>query len=129
MVLLHSPMKPYLPLITLLLSGCVSIEMPGIVADTTKVVKDVYKSATTKAEPAAPAASAATPTPVRNALSHSYIGTEVQSIADLKQVCVNEAAQKLNQLSGKTVRYSVSENEVVVINGKPVANCKLMAEG
>jgi hypothetical protein len=134
------PMKPssFLPFtlsLSWLMSGCVSIEMPGVVADTAKVVKDSYRSVTGKgAEPAAagasaPVAAASAPAPSKASLSHSTIGSETQSLADLKQACINEAAQKLNQLSGKTVRYTVAENEVTLINGKPVANCRLAAEG
>jgi hypothetical protein len=106
----------------LLLSGCVSIEMPGLVSDTARVTKDAYHAVVGKpAEPASAAASA----PARAALSHAYVGTDTQSMADTKQACVTEAAQKLNQVSGKTVNYTVLESDISVINGRPVANCRL----
>ncbi len=109
-----------LPLGALLLSGCVSIEAPGLVTDAARVTKDAYRSVVGK--PAEPASS---PAPARAALSHSFVGSESQSMADTKQACVNEAAQKLNQLSGKAIHYSVLESELSIINGHPVASCKL----
>jgi len=109
-----------LPICALLLSGCVSIEAPGLVTDAARVTKDAYRSVVGK-----PAEAASSPTPARAAMSHSYVGNETQSMAETKQACVNEAAQKLNQLSGKTVNYSVLESELSIINGRPVASCKL----
>lgn len=109
-----------LPIYALLLSGCVSIEAPGLVTDAARVTKDAYRSVVGK--PAEPASS---PAPSRAAMSHSYVGSETQSMADTKQACVSEAAQKLNQLSGKTVNYTVLESELSIINSRPVASCKL----
>jgi hypothetical protein len=118
-------MKLSLPLCALLLvSGCVSIEVPGLVSDTARVTKDAYKAMVGKpAEPAAQAASS--PAPLRAVLSHAYVGTDTQSMADTKQACVSEASQKLNQVSGKAVNYTVLESDISIINGRPVANCKL----
>jgi hypothetical protein len=113
-------MKLLLPLLLLLLGGCVSIEAPGLVTDAARVTKDAYRSVVGK-----PAEAASSPAPARAAMSHSHVGNETQSMADTKQACVNEAAQKLNQLSGKTVNYTVIESELSIINGRPVANCKL----
>ncbi|MBC7957025.1 MAG: hypothetical protein H7Y33_14285 [Cytophagales bacterium] len=118
-------------IVPLLLCGCVSIEMPGLVADTANVAKDAYKNVTARKQPNAPEpaqAAASSAGPARAAMNHAYVGTETQSVADIKQNCVTEAAQKLAQLNGKSVPYSVAENEVSVINGRVVANCKLVSQ-
>jgi hypothetical protein len=110
----------------LFLSGCVSIEMPkNLVSDTAKVTKDAYEGLTAKkTEPAkAPAA-----TPARRALAHSYVGRDSETVAEIKQVCVNEATQKLNRIGGKEQRYSVLKNEIVTFNNSAVANCELAIE-
>jgi hypothetical protein len=114
-------------LFVLPLAACISIELPNLVADTTKAAKEAYQAVVPdKATAPAPAASAAVP---RTTLSNAYVGLDTQSIAELRQACVAEAEKKLTQLSGKAVKYSVVENEVATIAGKPVANCKLMVEG
>jgi hypothetical protein len=38
---------------------------------------------------------------------------------------VNEAAQKLNQLAGRELRYSVVENQIATVGNSIVANCRL----
>jgi len=109
----------------LFLSGCVTIEMKDVVSDTVKATKDVYKEVTTKkTEPAkAPAAS-----PARRVLAHSYVGKDSETVSEIKQVCVNEAAQKLKQIAGKEQRYSVLKNDVLTLNNSAVANCELAIE-
>ena len=90
-------MKKISIIAALVLSGCISIEMPGVVSDMVKAAKDVYKEARAdKTEPTrAPA------TPARRALAHSYVGKDNELEADIKQLCVKEAAQRLNRIAGK----------------------------
>lgn len=58
-------------------------------------------------------------------LSNSVEGTNRQTIDDVKLSCIADAARKLNELSGKELRYTVLENDIAVIGGKVVANCKI----
>ena len=105
----------------LFLSACISIDMPGVVTDTVKATKDVYKEATAKkTEPAA--------TPARRVLAHSYVGGDSETVAQIKQSCVNEAAQKLSRLGVKEQGYSVLKNEIVTLNDNAVANCELAVQ-
>ncbi len=109
-------MKKIAILAVLPLAGCVSIELPGLVSDAVKASKDLYKSAAGD-KPEAP--------PARRVFAHSYIGSESQTVAEMKQACVKEAEQKLAQALGKEPRYTVVENEVVTWDGKVMATCKL----
>jgi mannitol-specific phosphotransferase system IIBC component len=102
-------------------SGCVSIELPNVVSDTAKVTRETYKELTSrKAEPAK--------APARRVLAHSYVGKDSETVAEIRQVCVNEAAQKLSLMGVKDVRYSVQKNEIVTLNNSAVANCELALE-
>ena len=117
-------MKKISIIAALVLSGCISIEMPGVVSDMVKAAKDVYKEARAdKTEPTrAPAA------PARRVLAHSYVGKDNEIEADIKQSCVKEAAQKLNRIAGKEQGYSVLKNEVATLNNYVFANCELAIE-
>jgi beta-lactam-binding protein with PASTA domain len=108
-----------------LLAGCVTVELPkNLVQDTVKVGKDAYKAVVgEKPKPAAPE-----PAGSSVALAHSYVGKESQTIGEVKQRCVEEAAQKLEQVAGKQVSYSVTQNDVLTINATVVANCRLVAD-
>jgi hypothetical protein len=113
-------MKIFYVLAVVCLSGCVSIDVPGLVTDTAKVTKDAYKSITeTKAEAAAAS---------HHYIAHSYVGKETQAVAEIKQTCVTEASQKLNQMAGKVVAYSVIETDIITLNNIVAANCKLAIE-
>lgn len=125
-------MKFLYMVLALALSGCVNLEFPGLLADTAKVSKDAYgaivgkkegqepaKQETAKQEPAKPAA---VPTEY---LTHAYIGQETQSVTQIKQKCVDEAAEKLLKLAGKDARYTVIENTIATVNNTVVANCRL----
>jgi hypothetical protein len=97
----------------LVLAGCVSIELPHVVADTAKVSKEAYQALKGNKSDA-------------NAISHSYIGNSSQTTTEIKQRCESEAAQKLRQMgNGSEVRYTVLENEIVAINGTIAANCRI----
>ena len=111
-------MKRLIILSYLSLTGCVSVDMSGVVSDTVKASKDAYKAVVgEKAKPAAEPF----------AVSHSYIGKDTQTIGEVKKKCVEEAEQKLQQVIGKQVRYTVTQNDVLTINTSVVANCKLVA--
>jgi len=99
----------------LLLSGCITIEMPGVVNDVVKAAKDAYKG---------PAADK----PTRRVLAHSYVGMGGQTEAEMKQLCVKEAAQKLSVVAGRELDYLVLKNEVVTFSSNAVANCELAAK-
>lgn len=116
-------------------SGCVNLEFPGLVSDTAKLSKDAYgaivgkkdskesaKQEPEKQEPVEPAISAAKPSEY---ITNAYIGQESQSIAEIKQKCVSEAAEKLFKLAGNEARYTVVENTIATVNNTIVANCRL----
>jgi hypothetical protein len=116
----------WLPILCYLLAltGCVTVELPkNLASDTVKAGKDAYKAVVGEKDkpPAAPTSSGL-------ALAHSYIGNETQTIGEIKQRCVDEAAQKLHQVAGRQVRYVVTQNDVATINASVVANCRLVAE-
>jgi hypothetical protein len=104
-----------------LLSGCISIDLPNVVSDTAKATKETYKELTSrKAEPAK--------APARRVLAHSYVGKDSETVAEIRQICVNEAAQKLSLIGVKDQSYSVQKNEIVTLNNSAVANCELALE-
>jgi hypothetical protein len=115
-------MKVLLLALTLPLAACVSIDLPGLVSDTAKVGKDAYQSiAGKKAEekPKEPAAASA------DYITHATVGQASQTIAEIRDQCVREAVEKLNQLSGKEVQFTVLENTIGTVNNSVVANCKV----
>ena len=118
-------MKEISIIAALFLSGCISIEMPGVVSDIVKAAKDVYKG--TSADKAEPTKAPAT-TSARRVLAHSYIGKDSQTEAEIKQLCVKEATQKLNRITGKEMDYSVLKNEIVTFNNNTFTNCELAVE-
>ena len=109
----------------LFLSGCITIEMPGVVTDMVRVAKDAYKGSTSdKADSTKiPAASSA-----RFVLAHSYVGKDSQTEAEIRQLCIKEAAQKLARIAGKELSYVVVKSEVVTLNKNTYANCELGIE-
>jgi DNA-binding transcriptional regulator LsrR (DeoR family) len=112
-------MKPvHLLLVALsVLAGCVSIDLPGVVTDAAKVSKDAYRSVVGKGGDAAQA----------DAVSNTYIGQDSQTAAEVKQLCVAEAAAKLFKAAGKEVPYTVTDNTITTVNQAIAANCKLVA--
>lgn len=118
-------MKKLSVIVALFLAGCISIEIPGLVSDLAKATRYAYRGARgDKTEPAkAPATSSARPVIV-----HSYVGQYGQTEAEIKESCVTEAAQKLGRIAGKALRYSVLDNEVVMLNNNAYANCQLAVE-
>ena len=119
-------MKKTCIIAALFLSACVSVELPkNLVSDTAKVTKDAYEGLTAKKTAPAKAPAA---TPARRVLAHSYVGRDSETVAEIKQVCVNEAAQKLSKIGGKEQRYSVFKNELVTLNNSAIANCELAIE-
>lgn len=127
-----------------LLSGCVSIELPGVVSDTARVAKDAYHSVTAKkAVPAAAATPAGTPTPAPApmpapmpvkavaeagiSVSNTYIGQDSQTPAEVKQLCVSEAAAKLFKAMGREAGYTVAENTISTVNNAIAASCRITA--
>jgi hypothetical protein len=120
-------MKHSFLILSLLLSGCVNLEFPNLISDTAKVSKDAYGAIVGKKEAPAKAASepakpAAAPTEF---IMNAYIGQESQSIAEIKQKCVSEAAEKLFKVAGNDARYTVVENSIATVNNTVVANCRL----
>lgn len=106
-----------------ILSGCVSIDLPGVVSDTARVTKDAYRSvAGKKAEPEPPKPAA----PAADTIANTYVGKESETVADVKQGCVNEAAAKLFKAIGKEVAYTVVELSLSTVNNLLAANCRLV---
>ena len=114
----------YLVLALPLFTACVSIDLPGVVSDTAKVAKDTYKSVSGKKEEGGEATAA---TESANSVSNTYIGQDNQTVAEVKQLCVSEAAAKLFKASGKEVPYTVMESTISTVNNAIASNCKVAA--
>ena len=121
-------------ILALALSGCVNLEFPGLIADTAKVSKDTYGAIVwkkesqepAKQEPAKPAQEPAKPAAEPSQyITNAYIGQESQSVTEIKQKCVSEAAEKLFKVAGNEVHYTVIENTIATLNNTVVANCRL----
>jgi hypothetical protein len=104
------------------LAGCVSIDLPGLVTDTAKVSKDAYRSIAGKKDEEKPKDAGADP---GEYITHSTVGLASQTVAEIREQCVREAVQKLNQLSGKDVPFTVLENTVNSVSNHIVGNCKV----
>lgn len=107
-----------------LMAGCVSVQMPSEIVEAQKAAAAAKEQAEAQ-ELIKAARSAVAQGKDKPVITHSYIGKETQTVADIKQACVVEATQKLAQSVGTDVRSVVLENEVVTAKGKVVANCKL----
>ena len=118
-------MKKLTVLLPLFLCGCVSIEMPGLVSDAVRAAKDLYSGTSEKTQ-LARADATASRQPV---LAHSYVGKMSQTEAEIKNVCVAEAAQKLRLIAGKELSYSVLRDDIVTLNNTAFANCELAVSG
>lgn len=118
-------MKYQLLILTLVLSGCVNLEFPGLIADTAKVSKDAYSSIVGDKEAKEPAKPATEPDEY---ITNAYIGQENQSISEIRQLCVSEAEAKFAASTGKQVRFSVVENTIATVNNTVVANCRLAVD-
>jgi hypothetical protein len=109
----------------LCLAACVSVELPNVVSDTAKAGKEAYRAATGKGE--------AKPTPKANEaalISNTYIGKATQTVAEIQQACVAEAAEKLAQTRGSGATpgaYTVIDNQLSIVNNAVVATCRLGA--
>jgi hypothetical protein len=119
-------MKKLIFLLPLLLSGCVSIEMPGLVSDVVKAAKDLYAGTSADRTQVAKPAATASRQPV---LAHSYVGKVSETQAEIKHVCVAEAAQMLRVITGKEMSYSVLREEIVMLDKTAIANCELAVDG
>lgn len=117
-------MKHILVLLALpLFSACVSIDLPGVVSDSAKVAKETYKSvAGKKGEEAAPPEAE-----FSESVSNTYIGQETQTPAEVKSLCVSEAAAKLFKASGKEVPYTIAQNTISTVNNSIAATCRVRA--
>ena len=119
-------MKTLTLLLPLFLCGCVSIEMPGLVSDVVKAAKDLYAGTSAdRTQVAKPDATA----PRQPVLAHSYVGKMSETQAEIKHVCVAEAAQMLRVIAGKELSYSVLREEIVMLNNTAIANCELAVAG
>lgn len=104
-------------------SACVSIDLPGVVSDSAKVAKETYKSvAGKKGEEEAPSSS-----DFSESVSNTYIGQETQTPADVKNLCVSEAAAKLSKANGREVHYTVTHNTISTVNNAIAATCRVRA--
>jgi hypothetical protein len=110
----------------LCLSGCLSVEFPNIVSDSTKAAKSLLDKKEKEAvDTREMFAQAQAKGEKKLEVNHTYIGKDNQTVAEIKQGCVVEATQKFAQITGTDVKSVVLENEVVSMKGKVVANCKL----
>jgi hypothetical protein len=113
------PAKSLFLLVPVVLTGCFTIKLDNVVRDTADVSKSAYQSLSAKWDGKKKAKTA-------NVITHSYVGSNSQSVAEIKQQCESEAVQKLRAMAAvEDVRYTLIENEVVTINGAVAANCKV----
>lgn len=108
----------------LVVSACVSIDLPGVVSDSAKVAKETYRSVAGKKDEQEGAAAGADSS---DSVSNTYIGQETQTAAEVKNLCVGEAAAKLFKASGKEVPYTVTQNTISTINNSVAATCRVKA--
>ncbi len=132
-------MKIFYLVLSLAVTGCVNLEFPGLVSDTAKLGKDAYGASAGKKDSKEPVtqvpAKQESAKPIREAvipaanpgeyITNAYIGQENQTIGEIKQKCVSEAAEKLFKLAGNDAHYTVVENTIVSVNNAVVANCRL----
>jgi hypothetical protein len=111
-------LKTLLLVAPLLFTACVSIKVPHLVEDTANVSKSAYNAVSEKIERRKRERDG-------KIITHSYIGSGNQTVNEVKQRCEAEAANKLRQMGGGEVRYSVLDNDIVTINGAIAANCRL----
>lgn len=111
-------MKHVLVLLALpVVSACVSIDLPGVVSDSAKVAKETYRSV----------AGTSSSTDASESVSNTYIGQETQTPAEVKNLCVGEAAAKLFKASGKEVPYTITQNTLSTVNNSVAATCTVKA--
>jgi len=106
------------------ISACVNIDLPGVVSDSAKVAKETYRSVTGKNDEQEGAPSS---TNLSESLSNTYIGQETQTPAEVKNLCVAEAAAKLFKASGKEVPFTVTQNTLSTVNNPLAATCTIKA--
>jgi hypothetical protein len=118
-------MKHLIVLLALpVISACVSIDLPGVVSDSAKVAKETYRFVTGKNDEHEGASSS---TNLSESVSNTYIGQESQTLVDVKNLCVAEAAAKLFKASGKEVPYTVTQDTVSTVNNSIAATCTVKA--
>ena len=105
--------------VSLILSACVTVKLDNVVRDTAEVSKNAYQSLSAKWDKKKRDRTA-------EVIVHSYVGTSEQSVTEIRQRCETEAVQKLRTMAGvDDVRYTLIENDIVMINGAVAANCKV----
>jgi hypothetical protein len=105
-------------------SACVSIDLPGVVSDSARVAKDTYRSVSGKKDGQEEPPSS---TDSSESVSNTYIGQDTQTPAQVKDLCVGEAAAKLFKASGKEVPYTVTQNVISTVNNAIAATCRVKA--
>lgn len=99
----------------LLLTGCISIELPNLVSDTAKAGVNTYQNLKGKKRDDA------------GIVAHTYIGNNSQTVGEMKQHCESEAVKILRQRSNNAeLRYTVVDNEIATANGTISANCRVV---
>lgn len=106
------------------IAACISIDLPGVVSESAKVAKDAYKSVAGKKDEQEAVPASADPSEV---VSNTYIGQESQTPAEVKNLCVGEAATKLFKAVGKEVPYTVTQNTLSTVNNSLAATCRVKA--
>ena len=102
----------------LILSGCITVEIPHLVSDTANASVNAYQSLKGKRD--------AKKRDDANTVSHSYIGNNHQTVAEMKANCETEAAQKLRQQNKNIeLRYTLLENDIVATKDSISANCRI----
>jgi len=118
-------MKHLIVLLALpVVSACISIDLPGVVSDSAKVAKETYRSVAGKKDEQEVTSSS---TDSSESVSNTYIGQETQTPAEVKTLCVGEAAAKLFKASAKEVPYTITQNTISIVNNSIAATCTVKA--
>jgi hypothetical protein len=118
-------MKSLSLILALLTAGCVSVDLPGVVSDTARVTKETYRSVVGNKDEAKPSTP---PHDGRDSVTNSTIGSATQTVAQIKQLCQEEAEAKLRKHVGAEARLVLLDSSVATVNASVVVHCRVALE-
>jgi hypothetical protein len=119
------PMKSLAFCLAVWTTGCVSVDLPGVVSDTAKVTKETYRSVVGSKD------EAKAPPPAndgRDSVTNSTIGSATQTLAQIKQLCQEEAEAKLRKHVGADARVVLVDSSTSTVNASVVVHCRVGLE-
>ncbi len=121
----NKPMKSLSLLLVALSTGCVSVDLPGVVSDTAKVTKETYRSVVGNKDEAKPSTP---PSDGRDSITNSTIGSASQTVVQIKQLCQEEAEAKLRKHVGADARVVLVDSSTSTVNTSVVVHCRVALE-